>query len=316
MTVSVGAAAGRHKILVVDDEPDILAVTKLGLKGLKFDGRKVKLLTSDTGAGAVSMVANNPDIAVVLLDVVMESDAAGLDACRRIREDNKLVRILLRTGQPGAAPEKETIEQYDIDGYLPKAEMTGNRLYTAVRTAIKAWGELVELERHRVSLTAVHDLALSLNANEDLAVALERIVNAATTVCPTQLAVLHMETFDADGDTQVFALHQFVALHLAEDDDQIAGNLASEATRGKIASSSEAHAARGPIALDGGVFVPLVIPRELGHGWIYLAEATADELSTKALTLLAGHAANALYANVALRNLKAREGDVFDAMAI
>jgi hypothetical protein len=240
----------------------------------------------------------------------MENDSAGLDACRKIREDNKLVRILLRTGQPGAAPEKETIEQYDIDGYLPKAEMTGNRLYTAVRTAIKAWGELVELERHRESLSAVHDLALSLHANEDLSLALERILDAATTVCPTKLAVLHMETFDAEGDTRTFALH------LSEGDDAIAGQVAADEMRSKVAASSEAHEAKGTIALDGGVFVPLVVPRELGHGWIHLSDATADDLATKALTLLAGHAANALYANVALHNLESREGDVFDAMAI
>ncbi len=304
------AAGGRHKILVVDDEPDILAVTKLSLKGLKFGGRKVKLLTAETGAAGIEAVATNPGIAVVLLDVVMESDSAGLDACRKIREDNKLVRILLRTGQPGAAPEKETIEQYDIDGYLPKAEMSGNRLYTAVRTAIKAYGELVELERHRESLSAVHDLALSLSANEGLSQSLERILDAATTVCPTTLAVLHMETFDAEGDTQIFSLH------VTEDDDAIAGKLATDAAKAKVAASPEARGAKGPIALDGGVFVPLVVPRELGHGWIHLTDATADDLSTKALTLLAGHAANALYANVALRNLEAREGDVFDAMAI
>lgn len=307
---AISGAGDRHKILVVDDEPDILAVTKLGLKGLKYGGQRVTLITADTGAGAVELLKSDPNIAVVLLDVVMENDAAGLDACRAMREDNKLVRILLRTGQPGAAPEKETIEQYDIDGYLPKAEMTGNRLYTAVRTAIKAWGELVQLERHRKSLAAVHDLALSLHANDALSVALDRILDAATKICPAKLAVLHMETFDAEGDTQTYALH------LSADDDEIAGKLASDAARSKVAASADVRSAKGPVALDGGVYVPLVVPRELGHGWLYLADTTADDLADKALTLLAGHAANALYANVALHNLEAREGDVFEAMAI
>lgn len=304
------SSGGRFKILVVDDEPDILAVTKLGLKGLKFGDRKVKLINAETGAGAIEAVRADPEIAVVLLDVVMENDSAGLDACRTIREENKLIRILLRTGQPGAAPEKETIEQYDIDGYLPKAEMTGTRLYTAVRTAIKAWTELCELERHRRSLAAVHDLALSLNANEDLSVALERILDAATTVCPTALAVLSMETFDAEGDTQSYAMH------LSAGDDDIAARVAADEVRSKMGRDDDARSASGPTAIDGGVYVPLVVPRELGHGWVYLSDATADDLANKALALLAGHAANALYANVALHNLEAREGDVFDAMAI
>ena len=300
----------RHKILVVDDEPDILAVTKLALKGLKYQDRKVKFITASSGAEAIAAVLSEPDIAVMLLDVVMENDAAGLEACRKIRETNKVVRILLRTGQPGHAPEKETIEQYDIDGYLPKAEMTGTRLFTAVRTAIKAYGELVQLERHRASLAAVHDLALSLHANDPLQVALERILAAATTICPTNLAVLHMETFDAEGDTNTYALH------LSSNDDVVAGNLAADAVRAKVVSSDAARAAKGPLDVADGTFIPLSVPRELGHGWVYLSDTSADDLATKALTLLAGHTSNALYANVALHNLEAREGDIFEAMAI
>lgn len=301
---------GRHKILVVDDEPDIVAVTKLSLKGLSYQDKKVVLLSASTGAEAIEIMKSEPDIAVVLLDVVMESDSAGLEACRKIREDDELVRILLRTGQPGSAPEKQTIEQYDIDGYLPKAEMTGTRLFTAVRTAIKAYGELVQLERHRASLAAVHDLALSLRANEPLDRALERILAAATTVCPTALAVLHMETFDAGGDTNSYTLH------LSNGGDEVDGQVAADQLRATALASTEARTASGPIALGDGVFVPLVVPRELGHGWVHLGRCSADDLAEKALTLLAAHAANALYANVALHNLEAREGDVFEAMAI
>ncbi len=98
----------RHKILVVDDEPDIFTLTKLSLKGLQYKGRRVDLLHAATGQDAVRTMRTNPDIALILLDVVMETNSAGLDACRHIREElgNSLVRILLRTGQPGEAPER------------------------------------------------------------------------------------------------------------------------------------------------------------------------------------------------------------------
>src|SRR5438552_7535019 len=141
----------KHRILIVDDEPDISMVTKLSLKGVSYRGRSIEFETAASGKEAIDAMKVRPDTSVILLDVVMETSTAGLDACRTIREElgNKLVRILLRTGQPGAAPEKQTIDEYDIDGYLPKAELTTNRLYAAVRTALKAYEELIELERHR-----------------------------------------------------------------------------------------------------------------------------------------------------------------------
>src|SRR5262249_7285539 len=141
----------KYYVLVVDDEPDVLSVTHLSLRGLSYHGREVEFLAAASGQETVQIIQAHPEVAVILLDVVMETMSAGLDACRAIRTDlgNRFVRILLHTGQPGAAPERETIDEYDIDGYLPKAELTTNRLYAAVRTALKAWEDLSHLERHR-----------------------------------------------------------------------------------------------------------------------------------------------------------------------
>lgn len=116
------ASDASHRILVVDDEPDVAVVTGLSLRGMHHAGRPVELVLAATGEEAVATMRAQPDIAVILLDVVMETETAGLDACRAIREElgNRFVRILLRTGQPGTAPERATIDTYDIDGYLPK----------------------------------------------------------------------------------------------------------------------------------------------------------------------------------------------------
>ena len=141
-------AGKKHRILIVDDEEDVHAITRLSLRGLRYRGRRLEFLTATTGRSAVEIMRRHPGIAVILLDVVMENDHAGLDACRAIRDelDNAFVRILLRTGQAGVAPEKKVIEEYDIDGYLAKGELTSMRLYTAVRTSLKAYGELMDLE--------------------------------------------------------------------------------------------------------------------------------------------------------------------------
>lgn len=124
------------------------AITRLSLRGLRYRDRRLAFVSAKTGREAVEIMRRQPGIAVILLDVVMESEHAGLEACRVIRSElrNPFVRILLRTGQPGAAPEKKVIEEYDIDGYLAKGELTSMRLYTAVRTSLKAHGELMDLE--------------------------------------------------------------------------------------------------------------------------------------------------------------------------
>src|SRR5688572_128125 len=114
-----------YRILVVDDEPDIHTITKMSLKNLEHEGRKVEILSAHSGREAIELLQRDASIGVVLLDVVMESDHAGLDACKTIRLElqNRFVRIILRTGQPGQAPERQTIDSYDIDGYLPKADL-------------------------------------------------------------------------------------------------------------------------------------------------------------------------------------------------
>ncbi len=120
------------KILVVDDEEGVHQVTTLALKNFTFDNRKLKLLHAYSAAQALDILAEHPNLAIVLLDVVMESEHAGLRLVKTIREDlkNMTTRIVLRTGQPGQAPEREVIQNYDINGYKTKTELTANKLFT------------------------------------------------------------------------------------------------------------------------------------------------------------------------------------------
>ena len=104
-------------VLVVDDEPDIHHVTKLALSNIDFLKRPLNILSCYSGSEALDLLAARDDIALVLLDVVMESEDAGLNVARDIREKlhNHHIRIILRTGQPGVAPERHVIENYDIN---------------------------------------------------------------------------------------------------------------------------------------------------------------------------------------------------------
>ncbi len=302
----------KHRILIVDDEPDVHQITKLSLKGLQVRGREIEYLSATTGEEAVRMMQAHPDVAVILLDVVMETNSAGLDACRAIRETlgNPFVRILLRTGFPGEAPERETIDTFDLDGYLPKAELTSARLYASVRTALKAWEELVELERHRELLAAIHEGIVSLHSFAPIEASLDRILETAVEVCPTPLGVLQLETFDEHGDSQRLFLFQ------STDPDRARAEAAAHEATARIAQSVPMQGRRQAGPIEGGYLVPLVLHRELGHGWIFLAEVTPDPLSAMALPLLAAHASNALYAAVARIMLEGREGSIFDNFSV
>ncbi|WP_255988254.1 response regulator [Chitinolyticbacter albus] len=144
------------QVLIVDDEPDIHRVTRLALGNIDFLGRPLALLSAYSGREALATLAANDDIALVLLDVVMESEEAGLKVARAVREElqNHRVRIILRTGQPGVAPERQVIESYDINDYKAKTELTRDKLYTAVLGTLRSYRDIMLIEQQRQMLAA------------------------------------------------------------------------------------------------------------------------------------------------------------------
>lgn len=134
-------------ILVVDDENEVYEVTAFVLEDIDVAGIPVELVAVSSAAEAIEVLKERNDIAVALLDVVMESSDAGLRLVETIRDDLKLhnLRIVLRTGQPGYAPEEEVMKKYDIDNYLSKAELSDVKLMTAVASAIRAYAHMTHL---------------------------------------------------------------------------------------------------------------------------------------------------------------------------
>lgn len=149
--VDAGAPAAPWIMLVVDDEPDIHAVTRMALDDVTFRGRPLEIIGAHSATEALEVLAARDDIAVMLLDVVMETDRAGLDLAREVRETlmNDRLRIVLRTGQPGQAPEREVILAFDINDYKAKTDLTADRLYTTVIAALRGYADIVALEEFR-----------------------------------------------------------------------------------------------------------------------------------------------------------------------
>ncbi|MEO5354096.1 MAG: DUF3369 domain-containing protein [Magnetococcus sp. XQGC-1] len=152
-------AAGLRPVmlLVVDDEPGVHEITDAALGKVTFYGRPLQLLHAHSAEEAREVLLSIPDIAVILLDVVMESDDAGLRLVEWIREEwgNQVVRIILRTGQPGQAPERRVIVDYHINDYKDKTELTADKLFTAVVTAIRSFEEIRTVEESRRGLEMI-----------------------------------------------------------------------------------------------------------------------------------------------------------------
>lgn len=145
------------RILVVDDDADVHSTTTFALANVIMQGRELAFLHAYSAAEAFALLGRESDIAVILLDVVMERADAGLQLVRRIRDELGLhdVRIILRTGQPGYAPEMEAIRGYDINDYRTKSELTRTKLYTAVAAAIRSYEQLCALEANRVGMERI-----------------------------------------------------------------------------------------------------------------------------------------------------------------
>ncbi|WP_434617731.1 ATP-binding protein [Azospirillum sp. B2RO_4] len=144
----VDPAAPPWPILVVDDESDVHSMTGLLLADVTFQRRRLDLISSFTAADARNVLEHRRDIAVILLDVVMEEDDSGLKLVRWIRDElgNRDIRIILRTGQPGQAPQRDVIVDYDINDYKPKADLSAESLFTAVIAALRAFDQIQSIE--------------------------------------------------------------------------------------------------------------------------------------------------------------------------
>lgn len=147
----------RWKVLIVDDEPSVHDVTKLALKNFIFDGRKLEFIHAYSGKEAQKILTKNGDIALALVDVVMETEHAGLDLIRYIRDElkNHMIRLVLRTGQPGEAPERKVILEFDINDYKEKSELTQQKLFSAVLTSLRSYRDIESLNNNRQGLRKV-----------------------------------------------------------------------------------------------------------------------------------------------------------------
>lgn len=153
------------KILIVDDDEEVHSITRLALKSFQFDGRPLEFLHAHSAQEGLKRLREHPDIALCLLDVVMETENAGLALVESIRNElnNAFVRIVLRTGQPGQAPEETIIADYDINDYKEKTELTRGKLHTLLFACLRSYRDIIALDRSRRGLERILEASTRLH---------------------------------------------------------------------------------------------------------------------------------------------------------
>ena len=156
--------ARKWKVAVIDDDAAVHEGTRFALSDYVLNGQTLEILSAYSGTEGQKLMRENPDIAAVLLDVIMETDAAGLQLVEYIRNDlkNETVRIILRTGQPGQAPERRVIVDYDINDYKAKTELTADKLFTSLTAALRSYQQLERMVQTRRGLEIIIDAASTL----------------------------------------------------------------------------------------------------------------------------------------------------------
>lgn len=168
-----------YKVLSVEDDQTYQAALVHGLKDFRFEGATLHILTANSATQAANILASNRDISVILLDVVMEEDDAGLRLVSTIRDDlsNNETRIILLTGQPGFAPRQSVMQDYDINEYWQKSDLTAEKLRSVVVSNLRAWRAVHELEVARQGLQMLVSASRSLAAKTDLSLFCDTVLS-------------------------------------------------------------------------------------------------------------------------------------------
>lgn len=292
-------------LLVVDDDPSVLAITRLALQGLTVDGAPLVLLEAFDAAEARAVLASRPDVALVLTDVVMEDEQAGLELVRWIRTQPHLeaCRLVIRTGQPGRAPELQVLQELDINDYWPKTEMTAHRMRTLLVGLVRSYRDLRRLERKNREL---HRLMLGLGelvsspGSASLVAALARTLEHSTRL--QGAAVLFVDKALAQDASDAPALAGTGPY--ADSRGATLGDLTDPAA---CSALEESERTRRLVQRDG--WAVLFLPGTRNHGTAFVAtdlsdrgEWAADLLSvlcTNALALINNHREQAERARLA-----------------
>lgn len=284
-------------VLSVDDDSAFQQSLRMALSSYRFHDQRVQLLTAGSATEAARILAETPEIALVLLDVVMETDDAGLRLVRSVREvlGNAEVRIVLVTGQPGMAPMKQTLERLDISDYWLKTELHRERLHGILTASLRTWQEIRALARAKRGLQLVVEASNSLARTKNLRDFSQRVIHEMSRllgVAPDGLVCVQADADSPLAARLIGVAGRFAPLamqSLRHIDDARIRDMLLDALENRSAVEAECSQV---LFFEGAEHVPPVA--------VYLATArTLDETERELLRVFATNANTGLI-NVAL----------------
>lgn len=187
------------KIVIADDEKDVHTLTKAVLKDLKYNDRPIEFISTYNKEETIEYLKENKDVALILLDVVMEEDDTGLQIAKKIRNElkNNMIQIVLRTGQPGSAPETDVVINYGINDYKEKTELTSKKLITTVITALRTFKTMKSLEASKKGLKQIIEASENFFDDSSSVLFNQGILNQIISILKLNHDAVLVEHFDS-----------------------------------------------------------------------------------------------------------------------
>lgn len=87
----------------------------------------------------------------MLVDVIMETETAGLDLIRWVRQQPALAatRVVVRTGESGSSTPKVVLQDFEISDYWPKTAVLASRMQMQMAGLVRSYDELARLDKAR-----------------------------------------------------------------------------------------------------------------------------------------------------------------------
>jgi CheY-like chemotaxis protein len=103
-------SGGSERILVVEDNEDIMEVTSASLTALGY-----RVVCARNGAEAIQMFESGQEFELLFSDVVMPNGMSGVELAREARRLNKGIKVLLTSGYAGDVLERHrAVDEFPI----------------------------------------------------------------------------------------------------------------------------------------------------------------------------------------------------------
>ena len=137
------------KVLLADDDPIFHKIGHAKLDGVEFDGHQIETFNSDDYKSSCLFLQENPDTALVVLDIHMDEASTGFKIIDFVRNDlnNSELRILLYTGDSNIESEESMLDSYAVSGYLSKTDPAPEQLLTKVKLALRSYSDIRKVKK-------------------------------------------------------------------------------------------------------------------------------------------------------------------------